>query len=40
MLRFKAPPNNRYAPLGYYMLFVVDGNDVPSEASWVYLTDS
>jgi hypothetical protein len=30
--------NPHLAPPGWYMLFVVDGNGVPSVASWVHLT--
>jgi hypothetical protein len=30
--------NPNLAPPGWYMLFVVDGNGVPSVASWVHLT--
>ena len=33
----KAPPNNNIAPPGYYMLFVLNTNDVPSSASMVHL---
>jgi hypothetical protein len=32
------PPTGNDAPPGYYMLFVVDQNGVPSVASWVHLT--
>ncbi len=34
-----AVPNNRHlAPPGWYMLFIVDTNGVPSVATWVHLT--
>ena len=34
-LSLQAPPHGGIAPPGYYMLFVVDANGVPSEATWV-----
>lgn len=36
-LLFKAPPNGNIAPPGYYMLFLVNQNGVPSEAKFVKL---
>jgi hypothetical protein len=30
-----APPDGNHAPPGYYLLFVVDGRGVPSEAKIV-----
>jgi hypothetical protein len=35
-----APPSSRVAPPGYYMLFLIDGNGVPSVASWVKIDPS
>jgi hypothetical protein len=32
-----APPDGNVAPPGYYLLFVVDGERVPSEGVWVKL---
>jgi hypothetical protein len=32
-----APPNDNTAPSGYYLLFVVNGDRVPSEGVWVKL---
>ncbi len=34
---FKAPPNARRAPQGWYMLWLVSDEKVPSEAVWVYV---
>lgn len=34
-LQVTAPPNANYAPPGPYLLWVVDGNGVPSVASWI-----
>jgi hypothetical protein len=34
----KAPPSARVAPLGYYLLFVINGSGVPSIARWVKIT--
>jgi len=34
---FMAPPDSRHAPKGWYMLFAVSDNNVPSEAQWVKL---
>jgi hypothetical protein len=39
-LRINAPPNANIAPPGYYMLFLVDGNGVPSVASMVRVGDT
>ncbi len=36
-LSIRAPANGGAAPPGYYMLFIVNGNGVPSVASWVRL---
>ena len=36
-LQLKAPPNNNIAPPGYYMLFLVNQDGVPSEAKFVNL---
>jgi plastocyanin len=33
-----APPNGTIAPPGYYLLFLVDQDRVPSEAKWIRLT--
>jgi hypothetical protein len=34
-LQVTAPPNGNYAPPGPYLLWIVDGNGVPSVASWI-----
>ena len=34
---FKTPDNDLHIPRGYYMLFVLDDNRVPSEAIWIKL---
>lgn len=31
----QGPPDGYAAPPGYYLLFVIDGNGVPSEGRWV-----
>jgi hypothetical protein len=36
-LQVTAPPNGNYAPPGPYLLWIVDGNGVPSVASWITL---
>src|ERR1044072_9498040 len=36
-LTVTAPPNAKVAPPGYYMLFLVDANGVPSVATFVQL---
>lgn len=36
-IRFRAPKNSRVAPRGWYMLFLLTNQDVPSEARWVHL---
>ena len=36
-LKVTAPANPNVAPPGYYMLFIVDGNGVPSEAEFIQL---
>jgi len=33
-----APPNGTIAPPGYYLLFLVDQDRIPSEAKWIRLT--
>lgn len=33
-----APPNANIAPPGFYLLFILDGNGVPSEGRWIRLT--
>jgi hypothetical protein len=33
----RAPANGHLAPPGFYMLFIVKANDVPSEAAWLQL---
>ncbi len=33
-----SPPNGNVAPPGWYMLFLLDSNGVPSKASWVQLS--
>jgi hypothetical protein len=37
-LEVTGPPGPTSAPPGHYMLFLVDGDGVPSVASWVHLT--
>jgi hypothetical protein len=39
-LTITAPPNGNLAPPGMYMLFIVNGNGVPSIASWVHVSSS
>jgi hypothetical protein len=34
-LQVTAPPNGNYAPPGPYLLWIVDGNGVPSVARWI-----
>lgn len=34
-LRLQAPPSANDVPPGYYMLFLLDENGVPSAAKWV-----
>jgi hypothetical protein len=34
-LQVTAPPNANYAPPGQYLLWIVDGNGVPSVARWI-----
>jgi hypothetical protein len=36
-LRIQAPARPETAPPGYYMLFVLSGDGVPSKAGWVRL---
>ena len=36
-LIIQAPPDRHVAPPGYYMLFLLDNNGVPSEAQFVWL---
>ncbi|QLH07530.1 glyoxal oxidase [Nitrosopumilus ureiphilus] len=35
ILTVSSPKNNTFAPPGYYMLFILDGNDVPSVGKFV-----
>ncbi len=37
-LTAKLPPNSRIAPPGHYMLFVVDGDGIPSPAAMLKLS--
>jgi len=37
MIQVKTPPNSRFAPRGFYMLFALTGDGVPSVAQWVKL---
>lgn len=37
-LQVQAPANGNLAPLGYYMLFIVDSSGVPSVATWLRVT--
>jgi hypothetical protein len=37
-ITIEAPPRPQIAPPGWYMLFVVDQNRIPSLGSWVHLT--
>jgi hypothetical protein len=39
-LTVTAPPNSKIAPPGYYMLFLINNNGVPSVAAWVLLNGS
>ena len=39
-LTVTAPPNSNIAPPGYYMLFLINNNGVPSVASFVLLNGS
>ena len=32
-----APPNANIAPPGFYLLFILDGNRVPSKGRWIHL---
>lgn len=36
-ISFRGPRNSRFAPRGWYMLFLVTNEKVPSEALWVHL---
>jgi len=38
LLRVTAPPSNNVAPVGYYMLFVLSPDGVPSVARWIRIT--
>jgi hypothetical protein len=38
-IQFSVTGNQNLAPPGWYMLFVVDGNGVPSVAKWVHLSN-
>lgn len=37
-LKLAVPNNRNLAPPGWYMLFIIDTNGVPSVATWVHLT--
>ncbi|HEV2719706.1 MAG TPA: galactose oxidase-like domain-containing protein [Thermoanaerobaculia bacterium] len=37
-LHTSVPVNRNITPPGWYMLFIIDGNGVPSKAHWVHLT--
>ena len=37
-LQIQTPPNGNVAPPGWYLLFIVDANRVPSEGHWMRLT--
>src|SRR5882724_2899572 len=39
-LTVSGPPNSKIAPPGYYMLFLINNNGVPSEASFVLMGSS
>src|SRR6202022_4229025 len=39
-LTVTGPPNSKIAPPGYYMLFLINNNGVPSVASFVLLNSS
>lgn len=36
-IRFRGPKNSAHAPRGFYMLFLVTNQNVPSEAVWVHV---
>jgi hypothetical protein len=36
--RLNVPSNPNIAPPGWYMLFVTNGNNVPSVAKWVHVS--
>jgi len=36
-IRFRGPPDSNHAPRGWYMLFLVTNQGVPSEAVWVHV---
>jgi hypothetical protein len=38
-ISYSVTGNQNLAPPGWYMLFVVDGNGVPSVAKWVHLSN-
>jgi hypothetical protein len=40
VLNVTAPPNDNIAPLGYYMLFILNSSGVPSLAQFVHLTSA
>jgi len=40
VLNVTAPPNGNIAPPGYYMLFIVDANGVPSVAPFVQVSSN
>jgi Domain of unknown function (DUF1929) len=37
-LTVTVPSNRNLAPPGFYMLFIVDNNNIPSVATWIQLT--
>jgi hypothetical protein len=37
-VKITVPANHNIAPPGWYMLFIVNNNGVPSVAHWVHLT--
>lgn len=37
-LTVTAPASGTIAPPGFYMLFIVDNNGIPSEAAWIQIT--
>jgi len=39
-LTLTSPPSANIAPPGYYLLFIIDGNGVPSVAAWVQMTST
>ena len=37
-LDVETPPNSNLAPPGWYLLFILDSDRVPSEGQWIRLT--